>query len=132
MSSLHVKCVCGSPMNVNAGDIILNGKYRWYVSYYCKDCERASEIDGYGIDNLPKEVESLIIKQHGEWRIFSNNKSTQLKIKYMLRKMSIFDKISFLDNEYQTIVSGSENEIKWIQCKLEDKKVTDYEVQKVN
>lgn len=126
MEELNVKCTCGNSMKVDAGDSIVSGNYRWYLSCHCDYCKAATEMDGHGINDLPKEVEVLIIKQHGEWRIHSKNKSSKMKIKYVLNKMSIADHLALEENDSEILVKGSKNEIKWINGILESKKITDY------
>lgn len=114
------KCMCGGTLNIDGGDFIRDGVYRWYASYRCNTCDKSTEIDGRDIDNIPNDIKALIIKREGIWGLRSTVSKT--KIKYLMDKIlqqkcnDSFEEIFFV---------GTHNQVKWIKSKLITKGIDD-------
>ena len=54
------KCTCGSSMCINIGESIQGGIFRWYVSYHCNNCGKNIEMDGSGVESIPKDMRSRV------------------------------------------------------------------------
>ena len=123
------KCECGSPIYINVGESIQDGIFRWYVSYHCNNCGKNIEMDGKGIESIPKDIQSLIIDENGLWELKSaNNKA---KTKYLIKKL--LGDYGSLDFCKEDSYCGTKNHVKWIKNKLIEKGIfeNDIEIKKI-
>lgn len=119
------KCTCGSSMCINIGESIQGGIFRWYVSYHCNNCGKNIEMDGSGVESIPKDIQALIIEQKGRWGLKSL--SSEIKIKYLLRK--ILENYGNLDLPKDILYCGTQNQVKWLKSKLIEKGVAEKDLQ---
>lgn len=123
------RCTCGGTCNLNVGDSIQSGVYRWYISYHCSKCNKNTEIDGCGIDTIPDDVQEMIIDQEGEWGLRSS--VNKIKIKFLLKKLlEDYNKI-ILQEDFLRF--GTKNQLQWIKNKLVEKGIAenDMEIRKI-
>lgn len=111
------KCGCGKTFYISAGEGIQDGIFRWYVSYHCINCGRNIEMDGTGIESIPKEVQSWIIEKEGLWELKSTK--NEIKFQFLLRKLL---------GKGGTF-RGTQNQVKWIKSKLMEKGVMEDELE---
>jgi len=110
------KCICGGLHHIDAGDSIRNGTYRWYASYHCDVCGKNTEIDGCGIDSIPDDIQSLIVKKEGKWGLRSL--ASKVKIKYLMDKVLQCKSMDFFE---EIFFFGTQNQVKWVKNKLIEK-----------
>lgn len=107
------KCICGGLLHIDVGDSILSGTYRWYVSYHCDGCGKDTEMDGCGIDSIPNNIKSLIIRKEGGWGLKSLTGT--VRIKYLMDK---FLQCKRIDSFEDIFFFGTQNQVKWVKKKL--------------
>ncbi len=114
------KCMCGNEFHIDVGDSIWNGTYRWYVSYHCNECGKNTEVDGYGIDSIPDDIKTLIIKKEGEWGLISV--SSKVKIKYLMNKIFQLKCKRFSEDIFWV---GTQNQVKFVKNLLLEKGIVE-------
>lgn len=111
------KCICGREFcEIDVGDGIREGVYRWYFSCRCDVCKNNLEVDGVGIEDVPAYVQSRMIVNEGEWGIYSS--TNRVKIKYLVNKILKSNSKECNDG---FVYSGTQNQIRWIKDKLIEK-----------
>ncbi|MDE5597820.1 MAG: hypothetical protein K2J04_08305 [Lachnospiraceae bacterium] len=121
------KCKCGKNRIINVGDCIRDGKYSWYMSSHCEYCGETFEMDGYGIFDIPYDVEREIIKRDGEWSIIA--KGSVAKINFTLKK--ILNNKYYIENVHKgnVIYTGTQEQVKWVKDRLIEKGISEKELE---
>ena len=88
VASIELSCECGSIASANVGDSLHNNILRWHLSYHCKRCGKAYEVDG--TDEIPEYVKEAIIDQDGLWALSLTIRKDLPKIIYKAKKQSKF------------------------------------------
>lgn len=118
---LRDKCKCGGTFCIDAGDSIIDGRFRWYVSYHCHHCKTDIEMDGDGMDTIPDDIKELIVQRKGRWGLSCS--SSDLKIKYLLKK--ILKNYDHLNLPKDILYYGTQNQVKWVKSKLMKKGISE-------
>jgi hypothetical protein len=108
---------CNREITANIGQSIIDSKLVWYLSYRCKSCNYAIELDDFGF--LPTEIRQKVIQKESEWKLKVDSVESKSKVKIIkiLRRalnLSIKD-TSKLAKNFPHMTRGTKVEMQWLQ-----------------
>lgn len=119
------KCSCGGNFNIDAGDSLQEGIYRWYASCSCDKCGSNVEMDGTDIDSIPNDINEQIKQTEGVYGLsVLANKAT---VCFILKKMLIDYDVLVINED--CIYCGTHNQVKWLKGKLVEKGVMEKHIE---
>ena len=78
------ECECGQSVSVSVGNRIRDNTLWWFQSYHCIKCGKTFEMDSK--DEIPFELEQLMLKQDGAYGLYLENSKDRLKVEYLIKK----------------------------------------------
>ena len=112
MVEIQYQCAdCNKETKARVGQVIINSKLRWSLSYICNNGKSAVEMDHLGFP----DTEQKILLEEGEWQLEVNsveleNKLKSIEIVRQAFNLSIKD-ASKLSKEFPKIISGTKVKI---------------------
>ena len=120
MAEIESNCTrCGGILKVFFGDRCIGGKLVWYESHRCDECGSAMEVDGE--DELPDELRSIVLNQHGEWCliVLEGKKSSIGKVLRSAKALDMKEVSQLLASFPGVLFSGTRAEMDVIKYHLD-------------
>jgi len=84
MAKISKICSCETTSLAEIGQSFISGKLRWYLSFKCPCCGKATQVDG--MDDIPIEIRNAILQQEGKWGLIIEDVNKTPSLLAILRK----------------------------------------------
>ncbi|MFT3857805.1 MAG: hypothetical protein QM742_10025 [Aquabacterium sp.] len=111
---------CGAANGLRVGQLIRQGKLRWYETVNCDSCNMRSESDGIGI--APQSLREKLIASNGVWQVKVNEPKSTTTVAKVVRDalaLEMKEAVQMAKGLPGVVYTGTKSEANWLIDLLE-------------